>query len=96
LDINDTRRAMNAPAGIEGKRAIKVSASEKIEARMATLKIKDLRSVTIKILPNKKRVQLRFETAEAGPYESIEVELDSILALGFASETLKLLSPEKH
>jgi hypothetical protein len=63
---------------------------------MATLKIKDLRTVTVKVLPNKKRVQLRFETADAGPYESVEVELDAILALGFASETMKLLAPGKH
>jgi len=60
---------------------------------MATLKVKDLRTITIKILPNKKRVQLHFETLGAGPYKSIEFELASILALGFASETLKLLSP---
>jgi hypothetical protein len=60
---------------------------------MATLKINDLRTITIKILPNKKRVQLRFETGASTPYESIEVELASILALGFATETLKLLSP---
>jgi hypothetical protein len=60
---------------------------------MATLKIKDPRTITIKILPNKKRIQLRFKTARTGPYESIEIELASILALGFASETLKLLSP---
>jgi hypothetical protein len=60
---------------------------------MATLKIKDLRTITIKILPNKKRVQLRFETIHDKLYESIEVELASILALGLANETLKLLSP---
>ena len=60
---------------------------------MATLKIKNLRTITIKILPDKKRVRLRFETVGASPYESIEFELTSILALGFASETLKLLSP---
>jgi hypothetical protein len=60
---------------------------------MATLKIKDPRTITIKILPNKKRIQLRFNTVGAGRYESVEFELDSIFALGFASETLKLLSP---
>jgi hypothetical protein len=60
---------------------------------MATLKIKDLRTITIKILPDKKRVKLHFETAGAGPHESIEFELASIMALGLANETLKLLSP---
>ena len=60
---------------------------------MATLKIKDLCTITIKILPDKNRVQLRFETNDASPYESIELELASILALGLANETLKLLSP---
>jgi hypothetical protein len=60
---------------------------------MATLKIKDLRTITIKILPNRTRVQLRFETVDTTPYESIEVELAAILALGLANETLKLLSP---
>jgi hypothetical protein len=63
---------------------------------MATLKIKDLRTITVKILPNKKRVQVRFETIDAGPYESIEVELASIFALGLANETLKLLSPRSN
>jgi hypothetical protein len=62
---------------------------------MATLKIKDLRTITIKILANKKRVQIHFETVDARPYESIEVELASILALGLANEALKLLSPPK-
>jgi len=60
---------------------------------MATLRIKDLRTITVKILPDKKRVQFRFETADAGPHESIEFELASILALAFANETVKLLSP---
>jgi hypothetical protein len=60
---------------------------------MATLRIKDLRTITVKILPNKKRVQFRFETADGGSYESIEFELAAILALGFANETVKLLSP---
>ena len=60
---------------------------------MATLKIKDLGTITVKILPNKERVQFRFETADAGSYDSIEFELASILALGFANETVKLLSP---
>jgi hypothetical protein len=60
---------------------------------MATLKIKDTHTITIKVLPNKKRVQLRFETVGTSQYESIEFELASILALGFASETVKLLSP---
>jgi hypothetical protein len=60
---------------------------------MATLKIKDLRTITVMIVPNKKRVRLRFETIDARPHESIEVELSSILALGLANETLKLLSP---
>jgi hypothetical protein len=60
---------------------------------MTTLKIKDLRTITIKILPDKNRVQLRFETVGAGAYESIELELAAILALGLANETLKLLSP---
>jgi len=63
---------------------------------MATLKIKDLRTITIKVLPNKERVRLRFETADARLYESIEVELASILALGLANETLKLLSPRSN
>jgi hypothetical protein len=61
--------------------------------RMAMLKIKDLRTITVKILPNGKGVQLHFETVDARPYESIEVELASIMALGLANETLKLLSP---
>jgi hypothetical protein len=60
---------------------------------MATLKIKDLRTITIKILPNEKRVQLRFEAVDPTPYECIEVQLASILALSLANETLKLLSP---
>jgi hypothetical protein len=60
---------------------------------MARLKIKDLRTITIKILPDRKRVQLRFETLDTRPYESIDVELTAILALGLANETLKLLSP---
>jgi hypothetical protein len=60
--------------------------------RAATLRVKDLRSITVKILPNKKRVQFRFETA-GGSCKPIEVELASILALGLASETIKLLSP---
>jgi hypothetical protein len=60
---------------------------------MATLRVKDLRTITVKILPDKKRVQFRFETTDASPYESIEFELASILALAFANETVKLLSP---
>ena len=60
---------------------------------MATLKIKDPRTITVTILPNKKRVRLRFKTIDAKLYESIEVELSSILALGLANESLKLLSP---
>jgi hypothetical protein len=60
---------------------------------MGTLKIKDLRTITVKILPNKNRVQLRFETVDPSPYETIELDLASILALGLANETLKLLSP---
>jgi hypothetical protein len=60
---------------------------------MATLRIKDLRTITVKILPNKNRVQFRFETADASSFEYIEFELAAILALGFANETVKLLSP---
>jgi hypothetical protein len=60
---------------------------------MATLRIKDLRTITVKILPDKKRVQFRFEAADAGPYECTEFELASIMALAFANETVKLLSP---
>jgi len=60
---------------------------------MATLKIKDPRTITVKVLPNRKRVKLRFETVGASPYESVEFDLASILALGFANEVLKLLSP---
>jgi hypothetical protein len=59
---------------------------------MSTLRIKDLRTITIKILPNKKRVQLRFETGDVSPYEAIEFELAPILALGLASEAMKLIS----
>jgi hypothetical protein len=60
---------------------------------VATLRIKDLRTITVKILPDKKRVQFRFEAVDAGPHAPIEFELASILALGFANETVKLLSP---
>jgi hypothetical protein len=60
---------------------------------MATLKIKDPHTITIKMLPDKKRIRLRFKSVGVSRYESIEFELDSIFALGFASETLKLLSP---
>jgi hypothetical protein len=63
--------------------------------RMAVLKIKDLRTITVKILPNRNGVQLHFETVDARRYESIEVELASIMALGLANETLKLLSPRR-
>jgi hypothetical protein len=58
---------------------------------MTILKISDLRSVTIKVLPSKKRVRLRFSDLGAAKYESIEIEVASILALGFATEILKLL-----
>jgi hypothetical protein len=60
---------------------------------MATLRVKDLRTVTVKVLPDKKRVQLRFDTADASPYDCIEFELAAILALGLASEAMKLISP---
>jgi hypothetical protein len=60
---------------------------------MAMLKINDPSTITIKILADKKRVKLHFETPGTSPYKSIEFELASILALGFASETLKLLTP---
>ena len=60
---------------------------------MATLKVKDSRSVRIGVTPNKKRVRLRFGTDGANPYESIEVELDAILALGLAHEIQKMIPP---
>jgi hypothetical protein len=60
---------------------------------MTTLRIRDLHTITVKILPDKKRVQFRFEAADAGAHDSIEFELASIMALAFANETVKLLSP---
>jgi hypothetical protein len=60
---------------------------------MTILKVDDLRSVTIKVLPNKNRVRLLFSDLGPEQYESIEIEVASILALGFATEILKLLPP---
>jgi hypothetical protein len=60
---------------------------------MAILKIKDSRRVNIRALLNKTRVRLRFGTDAANQYESIEFELDAILALALSEEIRKLLSP---
>jgi hypothetical protein len=60
---------------------------------MAILKIKDSRRVNIRALLNKKRVRLRFGTDAATRYESIEFELDAILALALSEEIRKLLPP---
>jgi hypothetical protein len=58
---------------------------------MATLKIKDSRRVKIRAVLNKTRVRLRFGTDDASQYESIEFELDAILALALSEEIRKLL-----
>jgi hypothetical protein len=61
--------------------------------RMASLKIKNSRDVRIRGTPNKARVRLRFDTGVTGPYESIEFELDAILALAVAEEIRNLIPP---
>ena len=58
---------------------------------MAILKIKGSRNVRIGAVLNKKQVRLRFDTGGASPYESIEFELDAILALAVSEEIRKLL-----
>jgi hypothetical protein len=60
---------------------------------MASLKIKNLRDVRILGTLNKARVRLRFDTGVAGPYQSIEFELDAILALAVAEEIRNLIPP---
>ena len=60
---------------------------------MAILKIKDSRRVNIRALLNKTRVRLRFGTDTANQYESIEFELDAILALALSEEIRNLLPP---
>lgn len=60
---------------------------------MSILKIIDSQSIRISVTPDKTRVRLRFGTASAGPYESIEFELESIVALAVAEEIRKLIPP---
>jgi hypothetical protein len=59
---------------------------------VSTLRIKDVRSVTIKALRNKTRVQLILNASGAGPYESIHIDLERLLALAVAAEMKELLA----
>ena len=62
---------------------------------MATLKIKDVQSVTIKALRNKTRVQLILQASGTSPYEAIHIDLERLLALAVAAEMKELLSTDK-
>jgi hypothetical protein len=62
---------------------------------MAILKIKTSRNIRIGAVRNNSRIRVRFDTGAAKPYESIEFELEAILALAVAEEILNLLPPDK-
>lgn len=63
---------------------------------MATLKIKDVKTVMVSPLLNKTRVRLSLQVSAANQYESIEFELSSEGALIFASAIQEVLSSDKN
>jgi hypothetical protein len=63
---------------------------------MAILKVKTSRNVRIGAMRNNARIRVRFDTGAAKPYESIEFELDAILALAVAEEILNLLPSDRR
>jgi hypothetical protein len=61
---------------------------------VATLRIKDVQSVTIKSLRNKTRVQLILQASDSSRYDAIQIDLEKLLALAVAAEMKELLATD--